>query len=91
MPALPAFDVAWSPKDTLLAHIGSVELDFSKNVGNQLIWCARMNTWDRFMAMLEIKIPGDKLGEIKSVLADLDSKALWKVKEAFARLSTLES
>ena len=84
------FQVAWDDNDALIVDTGTTHFEYPKNAANQLILCARMNPWDRFMAMIEKKTESPVWAALGTYFTSLDKDAAWKVKEKFARLSTHE-
>ena len=81
----------WQDNDTLLLNAGAISVEFPVGAANQLILCARMNPWDRFIAMLEKKTDATTWPELKTYLDSLDKQTAWKAKESFARQSTREN
>ena len=87
---LDDIDVSW--QDTGMLAVGSetVHLEYPQGKANQLILCARMNPWDRFMAMLEKNTDATQWTTLNAQLTAFDKQAAWKFKEKFARLQTIE-
>lgn len=74
---------------TLLME-GAGETHYSRVNRNQLVMCARMNNWDRFIAMWEKKTDSSVWPAIRTYFETLNSTNQWKLKETFARLETIE-
>ena len=66
------------------------ESRYSRVSSNQLILCARMNDWNRFTALWKKKTENSRWDAIENVLISLDSKVQWRVKEIFARQTTVD-
>jgi len=82
------FKVSWQDSGVLSVVLESLALEYPQGKANQLILCARMNPWDRFMAMLEKNTDPAQWTALNQYLRSLDKQAAWKAKESFARLST---
>lgn len=63
---------------------------YERNHANQLILCARMNDWEKFKAMWKRKTDPAIWEKWEPRFASLDIAGHWKIKEAFARLATVE-
>ena len=83
-------NVSWSDKGVLAVGSSNIQLEYPQGKANQLILCARMNPWDRFMAMLEKNTDTAQWTGLNTYLTSLDKQAAWKIKEKFARLQTNE-
>lgn len=82
------FTVTWHDQGHLLVQGENIHLEYPEGVANQLILCARMNPWDRFMALLEKKTDSAQWPALSGYLTSLDKSAAWHAKETFARLQT---
>lgn len=83
-------NVCWQDSGALAVTSDVVALEYPQGKANQLILCARMNSWDRFMMMLEKNTNTAQWTTLNTYLNSLDKQAAWKVKEKFARLQTQE-
>lgn len=83
-------NVFWNDQGVLAVGCENIQLEYPQGKANQLILCARMNPWERFMAMLEKNTDAGQWTALNAYLTTLDKQAAWKIKEKFARLSTHE-
>jgi len=75
----------------ILLHIDdNLEARYPRTTANQLIRSARMSDWNGFSRMWEKKTDSHAWQIIESNCASLDAQQRWKIKEAFARLTTVE-
>src|SRR3989442_10303319 len=75
----------------LVVRVNTVqECRYSRVHGNQLILCARMNDWNRFTAMWKRKTDPTLWNAVETHISTLPVASQWKIKEAFARLATLD-
>lgn len=81
-------EVTWQDNGQLLVKTEGVHHEYSEGAANQLILCARMNPWDRFMAMLEKKTDASVWPNLHAYMTSLDKSTAWHAKETFARLQT---
>ncbi len=82
------FSVAWQEDGQLLVQGNHIYLQYPEGVANQLILCARMNPWDRFMALLKKKTDHNDWKVLAEYFNSLDKTSAWHTKETFARLQT---
>ena len=75
----------------LAFRAGDNKAHYSRSTGNQLIRCARMNSWERFTALWQKKTEPTLWQAFDNKLSSLDIPLKWKIKEAFARLETTDS
>ena len=74
----------------LMIRAGGREIRYSRVHANQLILCARMNDWNRFTAMWEKKTPAETWKVLQESFEAMDMNVRWKLKETFARLTTVD-
>jgi hypothetical protein len=67
-----------------------LEIRYSRVNGNQLILCARMNDWDRFTNLWKKKTDATQWSQLELFFTELDRAKRWRIKEAFARLGTVD-
>lgn len=91
LPNESELNVAWQDGGVLSIASQTINLEYPQGKANQLILCARMNPWDRFMAMLEKNTDASQWTTFNEYLISLDKQNAWKVKEKFARLQTHEA
>ena len=82
--------VASEEGELVVSFEPDISIQYPRSVANQLIRCARMNDWDRFIAMWKLKSDPQVWAKIESVYSALDVQQRWKMKETFARLATVE-